>query len=126
MNEKDIEAGLERSLRNQVKAPVLQKRFDAGVWARIDAEQARATAPAAPRKNWLFVLNGIGFGAAFLILVVFGGHWLMQTNVSLPELNVPASNDQVIQVALQATTVGCVLFGLMFTPLGRRLRQELV
>ena len=39
---KDIEARLDRSLRNQVSAPKLGRDFNAAVWARIAREEAPA------------------------------------------------------------------------------------
>ena len=41
-NSRDVEARLERSLRNQVRVPKLDGRFDAAVWARIEAEIGKA------------------------------------------------------------------------------------
>lgn len=129
MNDKFIEARLERSLRNQITAPRLQKRFDAAVWARIDAETKRVPAKPAPSSNWLFVMNGIGIGVAVVLFAVFGLQSLsgIEANVSLPAVSMPApaTIDLVTKYAAQALTVVALGFGLMFTPLGRRARQEL-
>ena len=127
MNDKDIEARLERSLRAQVRAPQLGKRFDAAVWARIDAGKVVAREPAPAATNWLFVFNGIGVGVAFVLLCVFGLQSLsgLEANVALPEIQVaPAMMKQVGEIAGQAIAFVAVAFGLMFTPWGRRLRAE--
>jgi hypothetical protein len=126
-NDKGIEARLERALRGQVKAPRLEKRFDAAVWARIDAQKSPAPpAPSAP-LNWLFVFNGIGIGVAFVLLCVFGLQSLsgVEPQLALPEVTVaPATMERIVLIAAQAITFAAVLFGLMFTPWGRRLRAE--
>jgi hypothetical protein len=127
MNRKlEIEARLERSLRNQVKAPRLARAFDAGVWARIEAERARRRAPAVPR--WLFVLNVVGVGAAIVVALVFGAPLLAsaESAVSLPQVSVaPGVAERLAGYAIHAITFGSIAFGLMFTSLGRRLRSEL-
>ena len=129
MNDKSIEARLERSLRTQVKAPRLEKRFDSAVWAKIEAQAVRA--PAAPRAaastNWLFVINGIGIGVAFVLFCVFGLQAFsgLETNVTLPEVSVaPATIAQITKIGVQAITIGSMVFALMFTSWGRRLRAE--
>jgi hypothetical protein len=126
-NDKGIEARLERSLRNQVKAPRLEKRFDAAVWARIDAQKSPAPRAPSTSPNWWFVFNGIGIGVAFVLLCVFGLQSLsgLEPQVALPEVAVPAATmEQFVIIAAQAITIGALVFGLMFTPLGRRLRAE--
>ena len=128
-DDKLIEARLEKSLRAQVKAPRLEKRFDAAVWARIDAAKVveRKVAPAS--ANWLFVMNGIGIGVAFVLLCVFGLQSLsgleMDVSASLPEISVaPATMELIWKVVPQAIAYGALAVGLMFTPWGRRLRAE--
>ena len=132
MNDKLIEARLERSLRHQVKARRLPKSFDAAVWARIDAAAAPARAKPAPSSNWLFLFNVIGVGVALALVAVFGLQSLsgveasVTANVTLPEVAVSATTmDQIVRYAVQAVTVGAVGFGLTFTPLGRRVTREL-
>ena len=127
MNSKGIEARLERSLRNQVRAPRLDKRFDAAVWARIDAQKSPAARTRPTASSWWFVFNGIGIGVAFVLLCVFGLQSLtdLEPHVALPEVAVaPATMAQIVEIAAQAITFAALLFGLMFTPLGRRLRAE--
>ena len=51
MNKLQIEARLERSLRNQVRAPKLDGRFDAAVWARIESEKSAAASVGLPVKS---------------------------------------------------------------------------
>lgn len=127
MKEKNIEARLERSLRAQVKAPRLEKRFDSAVWAKIEAQKVRA--PAAPREttNWLFVINGIGIGVSVVLFCVFGLQTFsgLEPNVTLPEVSVaPATMEQIMKFGVQAITIGSMVFALMFTSWGRRLRAE--
>ena len=126
-NDKIIEARLEKSLRAQVKAPRLEKRFDAAVWSRIEAGEVveRKSAPAA--TNWLFVFNGIGIGVAVVLLCVFGLQSLsgLGASVALPEIDVaPATMKQAGEIAGQAIAYSALVFGLMLTPWGRRLRAE--
>jgi hypothetical protein len=124
---KGIEARLERSLRNQVKAPRLEKRFDAAVWARIEAQKSPAPRMPSTSTNWWFVFNGIGIGVAFVLLCVFGLQSVAGAGpqVALPDVAVSsATMEQVAKIAVQAITFGALLFGLMFTPWGRRLRAE--
>jgi hypothetical protein len=129
----DIEANLDRSLANQVKAPRLDRRFDASVWARIEAAQQHATNPvienAKPRSSarWLFVINVIGVAVAVALVLIFGMHPFaditVTVNVPAPEVSA-ATQAQILGYAAQAITVASVAFGLLFTPIGRRLRSE--
>jgi hypothetical protein len=128
----DIEANLDRSLANQVKVPRLDRRFDAAVWARIEAEQQRATNPvletAKPSSSarWLFVINVIGVAVAVALVLVFGMHPFADVSVSVPTPQVSAATSaQILGVAGQAIGAAAVIFGLLFTPIGRRLRAEL-
>jgi hypothetical protein len=128
----DIEARLERSLVNQVKAPQLGKKFDASVWARIEAESHTATnpvsvQPSAPRAaNWLMISNAIGVSITVILVVVFGMQSFTDVSQSVPTIEVSAATrDQIFQVGGQAIAVVALVFGLMFTPIGRRLRDEL-
>jgi hypothetical protein len=128
MNDKLIEATLERSLRNQVKAPRLGKRFDAAVWARIEAQNVRAPAQAAKSARVMFVFNGIGIGVAFVLLAVFGLPSLSDVDATamLPAVSVPeVAWEQAVKIAVQVIPFVAVGFGLMLTSTGRRLRQEL-
>lgn len=128
----DIEARLERSLVNQVKAPQLGKKFDASVWARIEAESQTATnpvsiQPSAPRTaNWLMISNAIGVSITVILVVVFGMQSFTDVSRSVPTIEVSAATlDQIYQVGGQAIAVVSLVFGLLFTPIGRRLRNEL-
>ena len=133
----DIEARLERSLVNQVKAPQLGKKFDASVWARIEAESQTATnpvsiQPSAPRTaNWLMISNAIGVSITVILVVVFGMQSFTDVSravstIALPTIEVSAATrDQIYQVGGQAIAVVSLVFGLLFTPIGRRLRNAL-
>jgi hypothetical protein len=127
-----IEANLDRSLANQVKAPRLDRRFDAAVWARIQAAEQRATRPVLDRAKapssarWLLVTNVIGVTVAALLVVIFGLQSFAEVSVSLPTPEVSAATSaHIFKIAAQAITLVSVVFGLLFTPLGRRLRAEL-
>jgi hypothetical protein len=127
----DIEARLHRSLSRQVRVPLLDRRFDASVWARIEAEERaplRVSSPMASRAGggrWLLVSNAIGLAVAAVLVVIFGLR--MFTGASF-ELAVPdfsiAQNQQMVETIAWAITAATLGFGLMFTPVGRRLRAE--
>jgi hypothetical protein len=133
MNHKlDIETRLDRSLQNQLKVPRLDGRFDAGVWARIAAQEQGATNPVQQRvkapssARWLFVINVVGVAVAALLVVIFGTQAFADVSVSLPKPEISAvTGDQIIKVASQVITLVALVFGLLFTPIGRRLRAEL-
>ena len=127
----DIEAKLHRSLSRQVRVPQLDRRFDAGVWARIEAEERaplRVSSPVtvpASRGRWLVLSNAIGLAVAAVLVAIFGLRMFSGVNV---ELSVPnfsiAQNQQLVQNIAWAITAATLGFGLMFTPIGRRLRAE--
>jgi hypothetical protein len=129
----EIEANLHRSLSNQVKAPRLDRRFDAAVWARIEAAGQGATPPVVDTvrpssARWMLAINAIGIAIAAVLVVAFGFQSFNEVSVSVtlptPEMSA-ATADHIRQIAVQAVTIVSVVFGLMFTPLGRRLRAEL-
>jgi hypothetical protein len=127
----EIEAKLHRSLSRQVRAPQLDRRFDAGVWARVEAEERvplRVSSPVAARASggrWLMVSNVIGIAVATVLVAIFGLRLFSGVNV---ELSVPnfsiAQNQQLVETIAWAITAATLGFGLMFTPIGRRLRAE--
>ncbi len=126
MNDKVIEARLERSLRNQMKAPRLPKSFDAAVWSRIEAQTVRRPA-VAHSSRWFLVFNALAIGIAVVMLGVFGLQSLsgIEANLMLPQLAVASTTiDEITNIAVQAVTIGSLVFGLMFTPWGKRLRAE--
>jgi hypothetical protein len=128
-----IEAGLERSLRKQVTVPRLGRKFDAGVWARIDAEEARRAAPAMQLSGnstpatarWLYVINILGLASVTIFLCVFGWQMLSGLDISesLPEISV-ATRERILMSGSTVIAALAVAFGLMFTPWGRRVRDE--
>lgn len=127
----DIEATLDRSLANQVKVPRLDRRFDAAVWARIEAAQQRATNPvpeiSRPRSSarWLFVINVVGVAVAVALVLIFGMQPYADVTVNVPTPEVSAATQvQILEFAAQTITIVSVVFGLLFTPIGRRLRAE--
>ncbi len=126
----EIEANLDRSLANQVKAPRLDRRFDAAVWARIEAAEQRATNPvpvqsrAHSSARWLFFINLIGVASAVVLVVIFGLQSFSAVSLeALPEVSAAAGAD-ILKFATQAVTIVSLVFGLMYTPIGRRLRAE--
>jgi len=132
-NKLDIETRVDRSLQTQLKAPRLDGRFDSAVWERIAAQEQRPTNPVQERSmssaaRWLFVVNIIGVAVTALLVVIFGLHSFTDASVNLnlptPEVSA-ATGDQILKIAAQAITLVSVIFGLLFTPLGRRLRAEL-
>ncbi len=139
MSRKDIEARLDRSLENQIEVPRLDHRFDAAVWARIEAAEAKATNPvadiepsrAARASRWLAITNSIGIAATLAVLLIFalrtyGG---FEPAVNL-DMNVPMPvipEDMVTRiVAVLGQVLGFVAlaFGLSFTSFGRRIRAS--
>jgi hypothetical protein len=140
MNRKlDIEARLDRSLRKQLAVPKLDGRFDAAVWARIEAEQQRApdarlaTAGVPKSARWLLVSNAIGGAVALVLVLYFGAQWFGGVAVNVPAVSVPhlpvpdvsaRVMAQIEPIATWAVTVGSLAFALMFTSIGRRLRSE--
>jgi hypothetical protein len=128
----DIEAALDRSLANQVKAPRLDRRFDAAVWARIEATQQPAATPVIEgarvqsSARWLFAVNVIGAAVAVALIFIFGVQPFAQVTVPVPAPQISlATSMQIINVAGQVLGGIALVFGLMYTPIGRRLRAEL-
>jgi len=141
MNRKQvIEARLDRSLGNQIKAPRLDQRFDAAVFARIAAEEAKATNPAVAAEpsravrasRWLAITNSIGITvtlgiAAYFALRTFGG---IEAPVNLG-VNVPFSMPvipdgmaaQIVAVLGQVLGLAALALGVSLTPFGRRVRS---
>ena len=133
-----IEAVLERSLRKQVKVPRLDRRFDARVWARIEAQESRATAaaPAATPQvaRWLDIVNILGLASVAIVFCMFGAAGAndgaqalagMELNVSMPEISA-ATWERIVSGISMGIAGAAIVFGLMFTPVGRRLRDEFV
>jgi hypothetical protein len=128
-----IEAALERSLRKQVAVPRLDRKFDAGVWSRIEVEQLQAAVPAlqAPvyattaTARWLYIINVLGLATVTIFLCIFG--WQMLSGLDISE-SLPAisgwNHDVILMNAYSIIATVAVAFGLMFTPWGRRVRDE--
>jgi hypothetical protein len=135
---KDIEARLDRSLRNQIELPKLGKAFNAAVWARIEAEERTATNPgAAPSRallasRWFAIVNSVGIAATLVVAIYFalgsfGGVEPPTVNlgvhVPMPEIS---EGTVTKSLAVLGQLIGGValLFGLSFTSIGRRLRAS--
>ena len=133
-NKLDIETRLDRSLQNQVAAPRLDGRFDAAVWKRIAADEQRARQPIVDARSaavsvsarWMFITNVIGISVAALLLAFFGMKAFSGVNLSVdvpvPQVS-PTTMKEIVALSVQTVTVGAVIFGLMFTPVGRRVRS---
>jgi hypothetical protein len=127
----EIEVALERSLRKQVSVPRLNSKFDAAVWARIEAAETRAPAQmqvltATPKAaRWLYVLNVVGLASVAIFVSLFGAQMLagMQIDLSMPELSA-AAGERVAPVVSMSIAGAALVLGLMYTPIGRRLRAE--
>ena len=149
MSRKDIEARLDRSLGNQIKVPQLDRRFDAAVWARIAAADARATNPlsagaasldeliASPRARatrWLAISNAIGATVVVALLVYFGLKMFagvevsveVPANVQVPQIpRIPeAMVEQIIGVLGYVLGLATLVYGIGVTSLGRRVRAS--
>jgi hypothetical protein len=134
MNKHEIESRLDRSLASQVRVPKLDRRFDAAVWSRIEAE-TRAQQPVVPvpaatsgAQRWLLASNIAGFVVAAILVVNFGMRMLGSVHIDTSALPMPTlspeQTDQGIKIIGWVITGAALAFGLMFTSLGRRLRSE--
>jgi len=131
-----IEARLDRSLQNQIKVPTLGKAFDAAVWARIEAEEAKATNPGAvPSRaerasRWLAISNVVGVSVTLAVALYFAMGSFAGIERPAVDLGVPMPvlPDEMVHrsVAMLGQVLGLValLFGLSFTSIGRRLRAS--
>jgi hypothetical protein len=131
----EIEAALERSLRAQIKAPRLDGRFDASVWSRIEAAEQRVpalhvAAPVAASARWLFIVNVVGTAVALALILYFGGQAFGSVELTVPKVAAPEISPpmmkEITEFAVPLFTGAALVFGLMFTSLGRRLRAELM
>lgn len=124
-----VEARLHRSLMSQVRVPQLDRRFDAGVWARIEAqEQAQASAaqPVSRKSNserWLLASNIVGIAVAAVLVVFFGLRMFSSVELSVPEVST-AQGKQIADLVTWVVTAVSLAVGVMFTPVGRWLRAE--
>jgi hypothetical protein len=128
----EIEATLERSLRSQVKVPPLDGKFDTKVWARIESEArpaisvVRSTGAVVKFGRWLNIINVVGLATAAVFVSFFGAQMLAGADIaiSLPEIST-AATERIIMNMSGSIAGAAILFGLWFTPWGRRLRAEL-
>jgi hypothetical protein len=127
--EHEIEARLERSLRRQIVAPRVDGRFNAAVWSRIAAGQQQAAQIVVPRRRmpaWLSAINVIGVVVSVMALGygVVRSMSGLEIEVSLPDFSAEMQAD-VIRSLTPFITGAAVIFGLMFTRIGRRLLAAL-
>ena len=136
-NEKarEVEARLHRSLMNQVRVPQLDRRFDASVWARIEAqEQAQqqaqtvAARPVPHRSNserWLLASNVVGIAVAAMLVLYFGLRMFSGVDLDNTVMDFSAAVDyQEAKIITWTVTIASVVGAAMFSPLGRWLRSE--
>jgi len=122
-----VEARLHRSLQNQVRVPQLDQRFDMGVWARIEAEQQAQSLAAQPMparssaEKWLMMSNVVGIAVTVALVLFFGLR--MFSGVAM-ETSLPDFSGETAGIFSWSVTGAAVVFGAMFTPLGRWLRAE--
>ena len=138
--QKHIEARLDRSLRNQLQAPRLDRSFDAAVWGRIAQQEANAGAravKAAPTRalrasRWISVINSVGITltlgvALYFALGSLGGIEPPPLSVDL-DVSMPVISEDtlqgVIRVLGQVLGAAALVFGLSFTSFGRRVRAS--
>jgi hypothetical protein len=128
----EIEAKLDRSLARQVRVPKLDRRFDAGVWARIEAEAGaqqvaavRTARPAALASRWLFASNVVGYIVTALLVVYFGVRMFGSVDIEMPLPSMVSEANALTQpLVTWGFTIAALAVGLMLTPFGRRLRSE--
>ena len=126
---REIEARLERSLRNQIRAPQLDGRFEAAVWSQIEKVDAAAAVPVLPPKSaaarWLFAVNVVGVLVAIVLVGVFGLQAFagFEMNVALPQVS-HGFVERAVTAMVWPVTILALGFGMMFTSVGRRLRAE--
>ncbi|HEU4590199.1 MAG TPA: hypothetical protein VFS13_04760 [Steroidobacteraceae bacterium] len=126
-NPHDVEARLERSLRSQVRVPKLDGRFDAAVWARIEAEKVRAVTPVArsAASRWMFAINVAGVLITVVLVIFFCVRAFTSEGVSVPVPEVSTGLvEHLVTLLMWPITILALATGIMFTPLGRRLRAE--
>lgn len=128
----EIEAALEHSLRSQVKVPRLDNRFDAKVWARIEAESHPATAGVVVSRTvvkagrWLNIMNIVSLASAAIFVSFFGAQMFSGADITvmLPEISPVTSAKIATQLSL-GIAAAAILFGFRSSPWIRRLRDEL-
>jgi hypothetical protein len=128
-----IESALDRSLREQVKVRRLDGKFDAAVWARIEAEESRQSTPVVLARSsaspvavrWFYAINILGLGSVAIFLCVYGAQLLAGMDVSamMPELSADTRTSILVNASTVVAAIA-VAIGLMFTPLGRKVRAE--
>jgi hypothetical protein len=134
-NEKarEVEARLHRSLTNQVRVPQLDRRFDAGVWARIEAQEQAQTVAARPvshrstSERWLLASNMVGIAVAAVLVLYFGLRMFggVDLDYTLTDFSA-AVGHQAANFIAWTVTLASVVCAAMFSPLGRWLRSEFI
>lgn len=126
----DVDARIDASLAAQVRAPRLDRQFDAAVWRRIEAAEKAAASPAAlpvrgsDAPGWLRVGNVLGL----VVAAVLAGYYGMQVGGDVVQnLSTAAAAEEgqrwVMPVSWTIAAIA-LAFGLRSTALGRWLRAE--
>lgn len=133
MNDRqDIDARIDTALAAQVRAPRLDRQFDAAVWRRIEAEKHQSEQPAAaPARGasaarWLRAGNAAGLVVAAVLLANFGlplEGWMFADPWTGAAGESPAS---WLTLPSWVITVCALVFGLWHTRLGRWLREQIL
>jgi hypothetical protein len=80
---------------------------------------------ASSTARWLNIINIVGIASVVLFLYFFGWQSFsgMDISQSLPEFSA-ATRASILENSMWVVSTLAVAFGLMFTPWGRRLRDE--
>lgn len=136
MKQKILEARLDRSLENQVGVPRLDRKFNAAVWAKIAAEEAKAAKPRVVREpsratrasRWFAIINTVGAAVTLGIVAYFVLRTTGGIAVEVPQVAVPVLSEdlvsQYIGVAGHVLGLAALAFGFSLTSAGRRLRAS--
>ncbi len=130
MNDRqNIESRIDAALATQVRAPRLDRQFDAAVWRRIEAEanqparsEAQPSRTGSAAAHWLRAGNAAGLLVAVVLLGYYG---IQQFGGSIaPELAAGPTESGLPWMSPSgwAITIGALAFGLGFTGLGKWLR----
>jgi hypothetical protein len=127
----DIDTRIDAALAAHVRAPRLDRQFDAAVWRRIEAGEGvsgRIVAtppPITAAARWLSAGNFAGLMVAAILLGYYA--WRLGSGVA-PNLTTGVAAEDLLPWLTPvswAIAAGALAFGLKFTALGRWLKAEL-
>jgi len=78
-----------------------------------------------PRPRWLYVINILGLASVAIFLCVFGWRMLSGIDISesLPEISA-ATRESILMNGSTIIATVALAIGFLFTPWGRRVRDE--